>query len=129
MALRTLQSVLESVNSLGDFASRPAKSASDRGAYDDYPIHKVAIWGDVEAAKVLLANGADINAAGEDSDTPLHRAVAGGSAAMIRFLVSSGANVNVPDRYGVSPLQAAEMSGNQDLLRAMTAAPDAHDAR
>ena len=64
--LPSLEAVLKQINeAVDDFASRPATSASDRGAFDDYPLHKVAIWGDVDAAEVLLVHGADINARAE----------------------------------------------------------------
>lgn len=44
----SLTELLERINNVvDDFASRPATSASDKGAFDDYPLHKVAIWGDV----------------------------------------------------------------------------------
>jgi uncharacterized protein len=99
----SLQDVLRRINeSVDDFASRPARSANDRGAFEDYPLHKVAIWGDIEAARVLLDNGADINALGEDGDTPLHRAIAGDQTEMAEFLVARGADVTIRNRYGVA---------------------------
>jgi cytohesin len=101
MEHRSLEAVLRLVNgSVTDFMERPAKSPNDRGAYGDYPLHKVAIWGDVEAAAVLIENGADINARGEDDDTPLHRAVAGNHQGMIAFLLSRGADGTIKNRYG-----------------------------
>ena len=101
----TLDDVLRRINeSVDDFASQPAKTPNDRGAFDDYPLHKVAIWGDVEAARVLLDHGADINAIGEDGDTPLHRAVAAGQEQMVKFLVSRGADVSIRNRYGLPSL-------------------------
>jgi ankyrin repeat protein len=98
----SLEEVLKQVNTLGDFASKPARTASDKGAFDDYPLHKVAIWGDLQAAAVLLDHGADLNARGEDDDTPLHRAVAGGHPEMVKFLLSRGADPNLKNRYGNS---------------------------
>lgn len=100
-----LEDVLRRINeSVDDFTSRPAKTPNDRGAFEDYPLHKVAFWGDVEAAAVLLDHGADINALGEDGDTPLHRAVAAGHEQMVKFLISRGADVNIRNRYGVPAL-------------------------
>jgi uncharacterized protein len=97
----TLEEVLRRINEdTDDFASSPAVTANDCGAFGDYPLHKAAIWGDIEAAQVLLENGADINAAGEDGDTPLHRAVAGQHPKMVEFLISRGADVTVRNRYG-----------------------------
>jgi len=113
----TLEEVLKRINeAVDDFASKPATSASDKGAFDDYPLHKVAIWGDVEAAEVLLAHGADINARGEDDDTPLHRALAGGHLEMVQFLLSRGADPDLKDRYGGSPREHLDAL---DLIKAM----------
>lgn len=114
----SLAEVLAEVNKLDDFTSKPARAASDRGAYDDYPLHKVAIWGEVEAAKILLEHGAVIDARGEDDDTPLHRAVAGGHPEMVRFLLSRGADPNLKNRYGDSPLDDANRTMDGGLIEA-----------
>jgi uncharacterized protein len=120
----SLSEVLKRINeAVDDFASKPASSASDRGSFGDFPLHKVAIWGDVVAASVLLENGANIDAQGEDSDTPLHRAIAGKQAKMVAFLLSYGANADIPNRYGHSAREEAINSGNQDLIGAMNRGP------
>jgi ankyrin repeat protein len=119
--IEKLNEVLKRINSLvDDFASAPAKSASDRGAYDDYPLHKVAIWGDIEAAEVLLDHGADVNALGEDDETALHRAVIGQKPDMVRLLLGRGANADIENRYGDSARDDALASGNPDLVAAMS---------
>jgi ankyrin repeat protein len=112
-----LNKLLAKINeTLDDFSGKPARSATDTSFSGDTPLHKVAIWGDIEAAKILLKGGADINAPGEDEDTPLHRAVAGERAEMIRFLIANGANPRLMNRYGNSPMSDAEDSGNSDLI-------------
>ena len=113
----SLIDVLRRINeSMADFWDSPAKTASDRGSSNDCPLHKVAIWGDVNAAKVLLKNGADINAAGEDDDTPLHRAIAGEKIEMARFLISQGADVHIENMYGNTSLDDAAISSCPDLV-------------
>jgi ankyrin repeat protein len=105
----TLEDVLRQVNeSVSDFHERPARSANDRGAYLDYPLHKVAIWGDVAAATVLLDNGADVNSIGEDGDTPLHRAFASGKTEMVRLLLSRGANKEITNRFGTPAFEDSD---------------------
>jgi ankyrin repeat protein len=105
----SLSDVLRRINeSVDDFLSKPAASPNDRGAFEDYPLHKVAIWGDVTAAAVLIAHGADVNALGEDGDTPLHRAVAGDKTEMVKFLISHGADPNICNRYGVRAFEREE---------------------
>ncbi len=122
-----LQKLLDEINStLDDFANRPAQTANDKSASGDAPLHKVAIWGDLSAAEVLLRGGADVNARGEDDDTPLHRAVAGSHATMIRFLVDHGADPNLPNRYGNTAERDAETIGDATLVGAMRrAGPEA----
>ncbi|HUC69493.1 MAG TPA: ankyrin repeat domain-containing protein [Stellaceae bacterium] len=119
--LPSLEEVLRQINSLADFASKPAKSASDRGAFEDYPLHKVAIWGDVVAAKVLLSHGADVNALGEDDDTPLHRAFMAkvNMAEMVKLLLSCGANPDIRNRYRDSPRDEALRLNDPEIIRAM----------
>jgi len=108
----SLADVLHRINEdMSDFSTQPAKTVFDRGSSGDYPLHKVAIWGDVDAAAVLLANAADINALGEDDDTPLHRAIAGGHIEMARFLISRGADISRQNMYGSTPLDDAKDSG------------------
>ena len=104
----SLKDVLADVNSLGDW--KPfAKTANDRAPYPflDYPLHKVAIWGDIEAAGVLLAHGADINAPGEDDDRPLHRAL---NREMVVYLLEHGANPDLTNMYGNKALGAEWLS-------------------
>jgi len=110
--------VLDRINiAITDYMCKPAKAASDVGSTGDYPLHKVAIWGDVAAAEVLLAHGADINARGEDDDTPLHRSMR--HPEMVRFLLSRGADPDLKDRYGRSPRDRIMDLNNQDLINAL----------
>jgi ankyrin repeat protein len=55
---------------------------------------------------VLVANGANINKAGEDKNTPLHYAAMLGKLEAVRCLVALGA-LNLPDRYGNKPADLA----------------------
>src|SRR6266568_889899 len=56
------------------------------------PLHIVAIWGDVDSARVLLDAGAEIDAKGEEECTPLHEAIIQGHVETARFLVLRGAD-------------------------------------
>jgi ankyrin repeat protein len=82
---------------LSEWNDEGPKSPNDKGWADDYPLHKVAIWGDLEAARILFAHGANVNAQGEDGDTPLHRAISGD---MIQLLLEHGADPSIRNRYG-----------------------------
>ena len=58
----------------------------------------------VEAARLLLELGADVNATGEYGWTALHGAAYNGFDEMIQFLVSKGAKMDVLDQFGQTPL-------------------------
>jgi ankyrin repeat protein len=89
-------------NDVADWFGAPATGANDRAVTGDFPLHKVAIWGDVRGAEILLRNGADVNARGEDDDTPIQRAITGGSVEMVRYLLEQGADIDLRNRYGLS---------------------------
>jgi ankyrin repeat protein len=59
----------------------------------------------VEAVKLCVDLGADINASNATGDTAVHAAV--GSPAVIRFLAERGAKLDVKNKQGWTPLEAA----------------------
>ncbi len=58
----------------------------------------------VEAAKLAIALGGDVNAPMKDGRTPLHAAVYLGWNEMVRLLVESGAKLDAKDIYGETPM-------------------------
>ena len=62
----------------------------------------------LEAVKLALEAGNDVNAAGENEWTALHGAAYTGSDAIIQMLVEHGAQLNVKDTFGQTPLSIAE---------------------
>jgi ankyrin repeat protein len=84
----------------------------------DTPLHAAAAGYRVEIAKLLLAAGADVNAAGNHRrSAPLHYAADGylegplwdakRQVAMIRLLLEAGAEVQAQDKNGATPLHRA----------------------
>jgi ankyrin repeat protein len=65
----------------------------------------------VDAAKLCLEGGADINAASGTGQTALHLAVTVRSEAFIRFLIERGARVDVKDQQGRTPIDVASGAG------------------
>jgi ankyrin repeat protein len=61
----------------------------------------------LEAAKLLLDLGADVNAANEAGQTSLHAAAAIGANGIVRFLVERGARVDAKTRQGRTALDEA----------------------
>jgi ankyrin repeat protein len=62
----------------------------------------------LEAARVVLETGADVNAANARGETALHGAAYQGWNAMVQLLVSHGANLNAKNARGETPLYIAE---------------------
>ena len=63
----------------------------------DISIHKAARSGNIEAVKLLIANGTDVNARDKDGETPLHKASSRGEKEIIELLIAKGADVNAKD--------------------------------
>ena len=61
---------------------------------------------DVNIAKFLISEGANINGFGYDA--PLLAAASRGRPEMVKFLVSNGADINVKDNNGNTPLDIAK---------------------
>jgi cytohesin len=70
------------------------------GASCETLLHDAADFGRVDAARILLANGADPQARDRYGRTPLHYAAREGHPAVAKLLVEHGADPNVGDRGG-----------------------------
>ena len=80
-------------------------------AYDGWTaLHLAAFFGHVDAARILLEAGADIQAISANSlrNTPLHAATAGKHAEVALFLLEQGADPHAVDAGGYTPLRIAE---------------------
>lgn len=79
----------------------PAAPSYDQGSEQDA----------IEAIKLCMQAGIDINAATNTGETALHAAITGRSAeSIVRFLVESGANLNAKNKQGRTPLDVAVAS-------------------
>ena len=58
----------------------------------------------VDVAKVLLANGSDVNAKRGSGWTPLHSAALNNDIAVVKFLLANGADVHATNNFGSTPL-------------------------
>jgi len=79
------------------------------------PLHWAAYGGHIEAAKVLIAKGADVNA-GSEYAVPLYWAVRKNHPNFIRLLVDEGADVNAKDMYDRTVLHWAVTPAVVELL-------------
>jgi uncharacterized protein len=79
------------------------------------PLMFAAREGHVEAARALIAAGADVNAVDKNDITPLFMAISNNRISMARFLIERGADFQAKDWYGRTPLFAAIEMRNVDL--------------
>ena len=76
--------------------------------------------GDAEAARALLAGGADPNLARGDGMTALHMAALEGHADVVSALLEAGAEVGPTTRIGAyTPLHLASQGGHAAVVRAL----------
>ena len=61
-------------------------------------------FGHIEAIKILIENGQDVNIIDENGMTALHYAIQGVQFSIAEFLISNGANVNATNKDGQTPL-------------------------
>lgn len=80
------------------------------------PLQYAACWGQLSAAKLLIARGADVNRA--KSWTPLHYAAAAGYEELSSALLAAGANVNIRSQADdTTPLHVATVKKQPAMVR------------
>ena len=67
--------------------------------------------------KILIENGAKINALDNDRSTPLHHAAMGNkNTEVVKILIESGANVNAQNNDKLTPLHFAAIYQNAEVM-------------
>lgn len=79
------------------------------------PLHTAVIEGNIEDARTLVQEGADVNAANEQGNTPLHFAATAGSADFASLLVTNGADKSVKNKDGQTPMDVAKAAGHENM--------------
>lgn len=76
---------------------------------------------DVEASKLLLKSGADVNLPEPDGTTPLLWAVYHSSPDLVNVLLDAGADANLANDLDITPLLQASRFGNAELVSLLLA--------
>lgn len=70
------------------------------------PLIAAATFGNTEAARALIAAGADVNLKNNDGSTPLHAAAFFCHPDIVTALLENGADKEARNNYGATPLQS-----------------------
>lgn len=94
-----------------------------KGEYGSTPLH-VATYhnqGDshFDTIKVLLENGADVNAQSNQGKTPLLHLVENAKLKTLELLLNFGADINKEDFEGKTPFLSGIESGNKDVVQSL----------
>lgn len=95
-------------------ASVAARSTND---FANQPLHAAAAGRHVEVCRVLLAAGADPNAAQHGGYAPLHEVAASGNVELVELFLSAGADPRAVTETGRSAADVAENAGHADVAR------------
>ena len=86
----------------------------------DTALHTAALVGNLEAIKLLVAHGADVNRPVDFSGTtPLHFAASRTNAQIVRELIMAGADVNTQNKLGQTPIYFVEHSKNDRVIESL----------
>lgn len=88
-----------------------------RDAEESTPLMVACAGENVEAVRVLLHCGADIEVMRGDGETALHVAVRGNAPQCAALLLAKGASPSAPNRLGDTPLDLARKLSRDKLLR------------
>jgi len=86
-----------------------------KGQWGYSPLHTAARQHNTAIVKLLLAEGAAVDAKDVNDWTPLHRISRDGGKDIAELLIAKGADVNARTDHGKTPLRLAEDAGNADI--------------
>jgi hypothetical protein len=81
-------------------------------------LHCYVLEGDMEAAKLLIDMGADVNQQGNTGGTPLHSAAGNNDLTMVKYLINMGADLN-KSLGGFTPLTVAVNRGYEKIAEVL----------
>lgn len=102
-----------SIQALLDAGAQPKTPAGKR--LRSSPLVFASMTGDLETVKLLLAHGADPEAAA-GGNTPISQAVTFGYPDVVRALIAAGASVSMRESSGINLLHWAAITGRPELI-------------
>ena len=92
------------------------------------PLHKAALFGNIEAIDLLIQSGADVNILSTANSycppgsTPLHFAATKEDLSCLNLLLAAGADPNIANSDGQTPLYPAALWSSVDVVNALLTA-------
>ncbi|VDM41616.1 unnamed protein product [Toxocara canis] len=87
----------------------------DTAGRNSTPLHLACGYNNIEVARLLLENGAEVNAQDKGGLIPLHNASSYGHLEIAALLIEHGALVDQPDKWGFTPLHEAAQKGRTQI--------------
>lgn len=101
---------------MGEIGSQEEIS-SNHTCYEPMPIHQAVYNGDKTAVRMLVENGADVNAKTGNGGTALLWAVENGNEGMVFLLLEIGADVNAKASIEMTALHQASRNGYEKVVQ------------
>lgn len=112
-----LLKLLKEYNQLTEYLGIELTDVNQKSNFGDYPIHIASVRGDMNEMKILLDNGANINAIGEHGYTALHNAVEQGHIKMVEFLLNQGIDTTIKNINHLTAKELAQITDNQEIYK------------
>lgn len=80
------------------------------------PLHSAASARNLEAAQLLVARGAPLNARQQGGWVPIHAAAQNGDRAMVELLLQHGADPTLANETGKTPSDVAREKGHNEIV-------------
>jgi uncharacterized protein len=97
--MKTIEDVFRQCEKTGAWYGLQITDVNQKNNLGDTVLHTACSWGDLNAVKLLVAAGANVNSKGDQGAIPLFNAVIGKSPDVISFLISSGADPTIENGY------------------------------